>query len=59
MGLPPKQTIDLDEFDAKIDAKAAKAAQSAEFDDDFYGSEEFNEDEFDAAGFEEMSFDDN
>ncbi|MBD5241061.1 MAG: hypothetical protein K2H50_07550 [Paramuribaculum sp.] len=57
VGNPPKESIDLDEFDAKIDAKVAKAAQNSEFDDDFYGSEEFNEDEFDSAGFEEMTFD--
>lgn len=57
VGQPPKETVDLDEFDAKIDAKAAKAAQSAELDDEFYGSDEYNEDEFDAAGFEEMTFD--
>ncbi|MDE5838203.1 MAG: hypothetical protein K2H39_04040 [Paramuribaculum sp.] len=57
VGNPPKESIDLDEFDAKIDAKVAKATQNAEFDDDFYGSEEFNEDEFDSAGFEEMTFD--
>lgn len=57
MGEPPMQIVDMDEFDAKIDAKAARVAADADMDDDFYGTTEFNEDEFDAAGFDEMSFD--
>lgn len=57
MGEAPSQFIDLDDFDAKIDAKAAQAAASTDLDDEFYGSTEFNEDEFDAAGFDEMTFD--
>lgn len=58
MGKAPSQTVDMDEFDAKMDAKAAQAAASAtDLDDDFYGSTEFNEDEFDAAGFDEMTLD--
>lgn len=54
-GNPPAQTVDLDEFDAKADAKAAAAAV-ADMDEDFYGSDGFNEDEFE--GFDEMNFDD-
>lgn len=54
-GNPPEQFVDLDEFDAKADAKAAAAA--ADLDEDFYGSDSFNEDEFDAEGFDEMTFD--
>lgn len=57
MGTPPQQFVDIDEFDAKIDAKAAASA-AADIDDDFYGSDQFNADEFDAEGFEEMTFDD-
>ena len=57
MGEPPLQTVDLEEFDAKIDAKAAQIAADADMDDDSYGSTEFNEDDFDAAGFDEMTFD--
>ena len=53
MGDAPAQFVDLDDFDAKIVAKAAQT----EIDDEFYGSTEFNEDEFDAAGFDEMNFD--
>ncbi|HBI57852.1 MAG: hypothetical protein OSJ46_00565 [Duncaniella sp.] len=57
MGEPPAQMVDIDDFDAKIDAKAIQAAADPDIDDDFYGSTEFNEDEFDAAGFDEMNFD--
>lgn len=56
MGTPPPQFVDLDEFEAKIDLKAAA---SADLDEDFYGSDEFNDDEFDAEGFDEMTFDEN
>lgn len=59
LGNPPAQTVDIDEFDAKIDAKAAKVAAAGldDLDADFYGNDEFNPDEFDAAGFDEMTFD--
>lgn len=57
LGSAPSQVVDLDEFDAKIDAKVAKAADIEDLDADFYGSAEFNPDEFDAAGFDEMTFD--
>ncbi len=56
MGEAPSQFVDMDDFDAKIDAKAA-AQTTTDLDDDFYGSTEFNEDEFDSAGFDEMTFD--
>lgn len=56
MGEAPKQTVDLDQFDAEIDAKAAKAAKSAslsDFDEDFdEGS--YNDDEFDMSGYSEF-----
>lgn len=58
MGKAPAQFVDLDEFDAKIDAKAAAVA-AADLDEEFYGSDEFNADEFDAEGFDEMNFDGN
>lgn len=57
MGQAPAQFVDIDVFDAKIDAKAAAAA-AADIDEDFYGSEAYNADEFDAEGFDEMTFDD-
>jgi hypothetical protein len=57
MGTPPPQTIDIEEFDAKIDAKAAKAQRSDDIDEDFYGSDSYSDDEFEAGGFDEMEFD--
>lgn len=59
IGKAPSQELDmdLDTFDAKTDAKAAAAAAAAaeDMDEDFYGSDSFNEDEFDAEGFDELS----
>ena len=55
MGTPPPESVDLDEFDARIDAKAASSA--TDLDEDFCGEDSFNEDEFDAEGFDEMTFD--
>lgn len=55
-GNPPAQNIDLEEFDAANDAAAAARA-GMDVDEDFYGSEGFNDDEFE--GFDEMNFDDN
>ncbi|MDE6402370.1 MAG: hypothetical protein K2K86_01005 [Muribaculaceae bacterium] len=49
-GTAPSQTVDLDEFDAAADAKAAAAA---DLDEDFYGSDGYNEDEFE--GFDELN----
>ncbi len=57
-GEAPAETVDLDEFDAKIDAKAAKTAAGFDLDNDFYGSTDFNEDEFDAEAFDEMDLTD-
>ena len=59
LGKAPAQSVDLDEFEAKSDAKAKAAAVSAadDIDEDFYGSESFNDDEFDMEGFDEMTFD--
>ncbi len=58
-GTPPAQSVEMDEFDAAIDAKAAAAAAAAareDLDEDFYGSTDFNDDEFEAGGFDEMDF---
>ena len=60
-GMAPPETVDLDDFDAQIDAKAAQAAKSApglDLDDDFYGSSDYNDDEFDAGSFDEMDLSD-
>lgn len=58
LGQAPAQTVDMNEFDAQMDAKAAKAAAKAveDLDEEFYGSDEFNTDEFEAGGFDEMDF---
>lgn len=56
-GQAPSQTVDMDEFEAATDAKAAAAAAAAaeDMDEEFYGSDGFNEDEFE--GFDEMNLD--
>ena len=58
LGTPPPETVSIEEFDAKIDAKTSKTANSSidDIDEDFYGSESYNADEFDAEGFDEMNF---
>lgn len=56
LGHAPQETVDLDEFDAKIDAKQA-AVTATDLDEDFYGDQDYNADEFDAEGFDEMNFD--
>ena len=55
LGNPPAQFVDLDDFEAKIDEKADKAAADPDLDENFYGSDEFNDDECDAAGFDEVN----
>lgn len=57
VGKAPAEVVDLDEFDAKIDAKAAAAAAAAAEDmgEEFFGSDSYNDDEFDAAGFDELT----
>jgi hypothetical protein len=57
MGNPPKQLMDLDEFEAKNNAAASAGSSSDYIDEEFYGSDGYNDDEFDAAGFDEMTFD--
>lgn len=56
MGTPPPQIMDIDEFEAKADAKASAALD--DIDEEFYGSDQYNDDEFDVEGFDEMTFDD-
>ena len=56
LGTPPQESIDIEEFDAKIDAKHASVSADPDLDEDFYGSEGYNDDEFDTQGFDEMSF---
>lgn len=57
VGNPPAQNIDFAEFEAQVDAKAAKTIDTdVDIDEDFYGDDQYNDDEFDAAGFDEMTF---
>ena len=56
LGTPPQESIDIEEFDAKIDAKHASVSADPDLDEDFYGPEGYNDDEFDTQGFDEMSF---
>lgn len=55
LGHAPAQIVDIEEFDAKVDAKAADAAIE-DLDEEFYGENEFNPDEFDEEGFDELTF---
>lgn len=57
-GNPPAEVVDLDEFDAKIDATAAKNAQSLDLDDEFYGSTDYNDDELDLSSLEDIELGD-
>lgn len=58
MGKAPAQHVDLDEFEEKIDAKAAQQATQFDVDADFMGTDQYDDDELASAGFEEMSLDD-
>ena len=57
LGKAPAQNVDLEEFEAKTDAKAKTVAAADDMDEEFYGSDSYNDDEFDVAGFDEMTFD--
>lgn len=58
IGNAPAQNVDLDLFTSELDAKTANSTAGIDdLDEDFYGSDEYNEDEFDAEGFGEMSED--
>lgn len=54
-GIPPKQNVNIDEFDEKIN-KAASTGTFEDMGEDFYGSDEFNADEFDQEGFDDLKF---
>ncbi|MDE6535313.1 MAG: hypothetical protein K2K82_04810 [Muribaculaceae bacterium] len=55
MGTAPAQESVLEVPEALPDAKNAKAIE--EFNEEFYGSDAYNDDEFTAGGFEEMTLD--
>lgn len=50
-GNPPRQSMDIDEFDAKLDEAAKRVA--TDLDEDFFGDSQYNEDEL-PEGFDEM-----
>lgn len=53
-GTPPKQVVDLDEFEKQID-QTAKAKATDDFEvDEFYGDSDYNEDEL-GNGFDDMN----
>lgn len=53
MGVAPKQESVLEVPEVKSASKAAKAVE--DFDEEFYGSDAYNDDEFEAGGFDEMT----
>lgn len=53
LGVAPDEAVDIHEFENKIDAKSSA---SMDLDEDFYGSDQYNDDEFDAEGLDEMNF---
>lgn len=57
IGNAPKQTVDMAEFDAQIEAKVAKQLAAEDIDEEFYGSDAYDPDEFAANGFEETDLD--
>lgn len=54
LGNAPRQTVDIEEFESQIEAKATKALAEDDIDEDFYGSDDYNLDEFEAEGYDEM-----
>lgn len=57
LGNAPKQVMDMDEFDAHVDAKIAKQIADDDLGEEFYGSDSYDPDEFDAEGYEEADLD--
>lgn len=57
VGKAPAQNVDMDEFDAAIDARikaASTAVPDDELDAEFYGEDGYNDDEFDADSFSDL-----
>lgn len=53
MGTAPKQESELEMPDVKPAKGAVKSVE--DFDEEFYGSDSYNDDEFEAGGFDEMT----
>lgn len=58
VGKAPDEYIEEDIFEPKADVKATAADARSDFDEDFYGTEDYNEDELDNQGFDEMPLND-
>lgn len=58
IGKAPEEFVDIDDYDTPATTKGTVIAND-DLDEDFYGSESYNDDEFDAEGFDEMTFDEN
>ena len=57
LGKAPVQNIDLDEFDAAMDAKLKASASTVleeDLGEEFYGDEGYNDDEYDADSYSDM-----
>ena len=57
-GVPPKQSMELEDFDDKQKTKKGDISLIDDIDEEFYGSDAYNEDEFDPEGFSEDLSDD-
>lgn len=58
-GVPPKQSMELvDDIDTKQKGKKTEISLLDDMDEDFYGSDAYNDDEFNAEGFSEDMADD-
>lgn len=53
LGTPPPQTVDIAAFEEKIDAKA-KQTSLDDFEENFYGEDEYTPEEFEEGGFNEI-----
>lgn len=53
-GKAPRQKIDLDEFDAKLEKNKKSSSLEDDLDLDFYGDSSYNDDELN--GFEDLNF---
>jgi len=53
-GEAPGQFTDIDDFITDTPAKTAATTAMTDLDEDFYGSDQYNQDEFDAEGFSDI-----
>lgn len=56
LGAAPPQMMDFEEFEKGFVNKPSVSSDVDEFDEEFYGSDEYNPDEFDEEGFDEMKY---